>query len=120
VSIKTCSIAQDDTPQDHRHCLTTQHSRGHTSPSRTALAFPGDLDQLGWTTEARMPVGLWNTCDRGVLAGSSGHDDVLSFRSRFAGLVIVVLGLGEALTRGQVAVARLAAVSGYVLRCRAG
>ena len=50
-----------DTRQDHPHCLTTQHSRGHTCPRRTALAVSlsaTDLDQLRWTAEARMPVGL--------------------------------------------------------------
>jgi hypothetical protein len=41
---------------------------------------------------------LRNTCDRGAVAGSSGHDDVLSFKSRFAGLAFVMLGPGEALS----------------------
>src|SRR5215218_10868343 len=43
------------------HCLTTQHSRGHTCPRRTALAVSlsaTDLDQLRWTAEAPTPVGL--------------------------------------------------------------
>jgi hypothetical protein len=54
------------------------------------------LEQLA-LFEARLPVGLQNTVIRAA-AGSGGHDDILSFRSRLAGLVIVVLGPGEALS----------------------
>jgi hypothetical protein len=48
-------LRRTDTRQDHPHCLTTQHFRGHTCPRRTALAVSqsaADLDQLRWPAEA--------------------------------------------------------------------